>query len=56
MEEDINEHQFRKEVQEVGLEGERVQGGYHTLVSLLPMFISFNYRFSNELSELERVV
>lgn len=31
MEEDISEHQFRKEVQEVGLGGERVQGGHHPL-------------------------
>lgn len=31
MEEDISKHQFRKEVQEVGLGGERVQVGHHTL-------------------------
>lgn len=31
MGEDIGEHQFRKEVQELGLGGMRVQDGYHTL-------------------------
>lgn len=34
MEEDINKHQFRKEVQELGLEGGRVQDGHHTLAFL----------------------
>lgn len=31
MEEDIGKHQFRKEVQELGLGGGRVQDGHHTL-------------------------